>query len=255
MPLLPDRRVRVVSVGISVTDLDAACERVLAWAAEGASRYVTLTNVHMVMEAHDSPEFREIVSRADLVLPDGMPTVWAQRLLGQHDASRIPGPLFTEFLLAASAAAGTPVALFGGSEETLAALVARARVSWPTLRIAAAIAPPFRPPTEEEDRDHVRRLVESGARIVLVGIGCPKQERWMAAHVGRIPAVMLGVGQAFDILSGAKRDAPGWMQATGLGWLFRLIQEPRRLWRRYAVNNPRFLALLLVQWLRARAVR
>jgi N-acetylglucosaminyldiphosphoundecaprenol N-acetyl-beta-D-mannosaminyltransferase len=243
-------RVRVVSVGISAVDLDAATARILAWAGERAGRYVTLTNVHMVMEAHDAPAFAEVVNGADLVLPDGMPTVWAQRALGRRDASRVPGPALTGRLLAEAARRGIPVALYGGSEEVLAQLVARAEARWPGLRIALAIAPPFRPLTDEEDREDTRRLAASGAGMVLVGLGCPKQERWMAAHVARIPAVLIGVGQAFDILGGARRDAPGWMQAAGLGWLFRLGQEPGRLWRRYLVHNPRFLALLAAQWVR-----
>jgi N-acetylglucosaminyldiphosphoundecaprenol N-acetyl-beta-D-mannosaminyltransferase len=206
----------------------------------------------MVMEAYDSAPFREIVNRADLVLPDGMPTVWAQRLLGHAGASRVPGPQLTEELLGRAAARGVPVGLYGGSEESLRTFVDTARARWPGLNVAIAIAPPFRALTEDEDRDYTRQIAESGARIVLVGIGCPKQERWMAEHVDRIPAVMLGVGQAFDILGGLKDDAPRWMQAAGFGWLFRLIQEPRRLWRRYAVNNPRFVSLLLLQWVRRR---
>jgi N-acetylglucosaminyldiphosphoundecaprenol N-acetyl-beta-D-mannosaminyltransferase len=246
------RRTRVVSFDIAVTTLERATNQVLAWSSDRIGRYVCAANVHMVMEAHDSPEFRGIVSTADLVLPDGMPTVWAQRLLGHPEAARVPGPQLTERLLESAAASDTPVALYGGSASSLGAFVEKARHRWPALRIAAAIAPPFRPLAENEDAEHTRRLVESGARIVFVGIGCPKQERWMAEHVGRIPAVLLGVGQAFDILSGSKRDAPRWMQEAGLGWLFRLIQEPRRLWRRYALHNPRFVGLLSAQWLRAR---
>lgn len=240
-------RVHVISVGITLTSLRDAGETVLSWAAERIGRYVTLTNVHMVMEAHDSPAFREVVNGADLVLPDGMPTVWAQHLLGHANASRVPGPQLTEHVLGRAAALGVPVGLYGGSDHVLRRLIAAARKRWPALNVVVAIAPPFRPLTLEEDREYTRRIVESGARIVLVGIGCPKQEQWMAEHVDRIPAVMLGVGQAFDILGGVKRDAPRWMQSAGLGWLFRLAREPRRLWRRYALHNPRFVALLMAQ--------
>jgi N-acetylglucosaminyldiphosphoundecaprenol N-acetyl-beta-D-mannosaminyltransferase len=184
-----------------------------------------------------------------------MPLVWAQRWLGHPEAARVFGPGLTELVLARAAEEGSPVAFFGGSPESLQKLRDAALVRWPKLRIVAAIAPPFRPITAKEDEEHTRQIVASGAVILFVGIGCPKQERWMAEHVARIPCVMLGVGQAFDILSGDKRDAPRWMQRSGLGWLFRLVKEPRRLWRRYARHNPRFLGLLAAQIVRARLAR
>jgi N-acetylglucosaminyldiphosphoundecaprenol N-acetyl-beta-D-mannosaminyltransferase len=243
-------RVHVVALGVSVIDLGSAVERVLQWSALHASRYLCLANVHMVMESFDTPAFAALVNGADLVLSDGMPLVWAQRLLGQREASRVPGPELTETVLDRAARVGIPVGFYGGSPETLAKLLGSVRSRWPDLHVAVSIAPPFRPLTPEEDAEYTRRIAESGARVLFVGIGCPKQERWMAEHVERVPCVMLGVGQAFDLLSGTKRDAPRWMQAAGLGWLFRLSREPRRLWRRYAANNPRFLALLFVQWVR-----
>jgi N-acetylglucosaminyldiphosphoundecaprenol N-acetyl-beta-D-mannosaminyltransferase len=248
----PPARVRVVSLDLCVADLASAAGRILAWSGERRGRYVCAANVHMVMEAHDAPDFQELVNRADLVVSDGMPLVWAQRLLGHPGAGRIFGPHLAVEVLERAASLGVPVAFYGGTGALLDALRGRLAARWPALRVVAAIAPPFRPPTPEEDEDHVRQLVESGARIVLVGLGCPKQERWMAAHAGRIPAVLMGVGLAFEILAGLRREPPGIMQRTGLGWLYRLAHEPRRLWRRYARHNPRFVLLLLRDWLRHR---
>jgi len=222
---------------------------VLEWSAERVGRYVCLANVHMAMEAFDDPAFRAIVERADLVLPDGMPLVWAQRLLGHGEASRVFGPDLMERVLERAAALGVPVGFYGGSPELLQKLREVASVRWPRLRIAAAIAPPFRALTPEEDLEHTRAIDGSGARVLFVGIGCPRQEQWMSQHVGRVSCPMLGVGQAFDLVTGVKRNPPRWMHDAGLGWVYRLVHEPRRLWRRYAANNPRFLFLFLAQWL------
>jgi len=249
-----DRRVPVVGLGISLLTLDAATEQVLQWSAEPVGRYVCAANVHMVMEAHDSPAFRDVVSAAGLVLPDGMPLVFAQRLLGHRGASRARGVEITERLLERAALAGVPVAFYGGTPRTQGLLLEAARRRFPGLRVAAAISPPFRAATPEEDERDVRAIVDSGARILLVGIGCPRQERWMAAHVARLACVMVGVGQAFDLLAGVVDEAPRWMHGLGLSWLHRLAQEPRRLFWRYARHNPRFVALLALQVLRHRLV-
>jgi N-acetylglucosaminyldiphosphoundecaprenol N-acetyl-beta-D-mannosaminyltransferase len=179
-----------------------------------------------------------------------MPLVFAQRLLGHRGAARARGVELTERLLERAARQGVPVAFYGGTSRTQALLLEAARRRYPGLRVAAAISPPFRAPTPEEDEADVRAIVASGARILLVGIGCPKQERWMADHASRLPCVMVGVGQAFDLLAGVVNEAPRWMHGLGLSWLHRLAQEPRRLFWRYARHNPRFLGLLLAQVLR-----
>jgi len=245
-------RVPVVGLGISLLTLESATDRVVRWAQERTGRYVCAANVHMVMEAHDKPAFRDVVRGADLVLPDGMPLVFAQRLLGHAAASRARGVEITERLLDRAASGGIPVAFYGGTPATQDRLIAAAQARFPGLRVAVAISPPFRPATPEEDAADVRLLIDSGARIVFVGIGCPKQEQWMAAHVGRLPCVLLGVGQAFDLLAGVVQEAPRWMHGLGLSWLHRLAQEPRRLFWRYAKHNPRFLAFLLLQVVRRR---
>ena len=142
-----------------------------------------------------------------------------------------------------------PIGLYGGTPESLERFVRVLKGHFPSLQVACQISPPFRALSLEEDEEVVNQLVASGARILLVSLGCPKQERWMAAHKGRIPAVMLGVGAAIDFHTGRVRQAPRWAQTVGLEWAFRLMLEPQRLWRRYAKHNPRFVMLLALQLL------
>jgi N-acetylglucosaminyldiphosphoundecaprenol N-acetyl-beta-D-mannosaminyltransferase len=193
-----------------------------------------------------------IVNGAALVTPDGMPLVWGLRQLGIEEAARVYGPTLTLHLCEAAARSGVPVALYGGTDESLAAFTAFLHDRFPGMRVVCGIAPPFRPLTTDEDDAYTREIVASGARILFVGIGCPKQERWMAEHTRKIPAVMLGVGAAFDFHSGRVRQAPALMQRMGIEWLFRLCIEPRRLLKRYLKHNPRFVVLFGSQLLRAK---
>jgi N-acetylglucosaminyldiphosphoundecaprenol N-acetyl-beta-D-mannosaminyltransferase len=245
----------IVGMRVDASDYDDAAERVLGWARTGDSRYVCVGTVHMAMEANDDSSFREVVNGADLVTSDGMPLVWGLRLLGVPGATRVYGPLLTPAVCRAAAREGIPVGFHGATWEVLERLMARVRTDHPGLRIAYAWSPPFRPATEEEDERQAEAIAASGCRILFVGLGCPKQERWMAKMRGRIPAVMIGVGAAFDFLAGTKRQAPRWMQAAGLEWVFRLAAEPRRLWRRYLRNNPRFVYLFSRQLIAERFIR
>ncbi len=221
--------------------------RVIGWAKRGESRYICVANTHMVMESHDDPSFRRAVNAADLVTSDGMPLVWALRRMGIRGQDRVAGPELTLEVCRAAAEAQVPVGFHGGSPETLRVLAATVRQRYPSLPVAYAEAPPFRPLTLAEQTAAVSTINASGARILFVGLGCPKQERWMVAHRGRVNAVMLGVGNVFDVLSGRVPMAPKWIRSSGLEWLFRLLMEPRRLWRRYAKHNPRFAVLLTLQ--------
>jgi N-acetylglucosaminyldiphosphoundecaprenol N-acetyl-beta-D-mannosaminyltransferase len=241
---------RVVGMRVDPLTYGTAVRSVVAAAREARSSYVCVANVHMVMEAYDDPSFEQIVANALLVTPDGQPLVWALGALGNRGVERVYGPTLTLHVCAAAEREALPIALYGGTEQSLDSFTAFLAERYPALRVVCRIAPPFRPPTPDEDAADTRRLAESGARIVLVGIGCPKQERWMAAHKGRIPAVMLGVGAAFDFHSGRVRQAPAALQRVGLEWAFRLVMEPRRLWKRYLRHNPRFVALFIVQWMR-----
>jgi N-acetylglucosaminyldiphosphoundecaprenol N-acetyl-beta-D-mannosaminyltransferase len=229
-----------------------AVTQVLDWALRRESRSVCFATVHMVMEAFDSPGYRAMINAADLVAPDGMPLVWALRTLGVGAAARVYGPDLTATLLAEAERRNIPVGFYGGSPAVLARLVERVRRCFPAIDIVFEHSPPFRELSLDERALEVAALRESGVGLLFVGLGCPKQERWMAEHSRHLPAVLLGVGAAFDFLSGVKPQAPRWMMAAGLEWLFRLLTEPRRLWLRYLKQNPRFLTHFTLQLLRAR---
>ncbi|MEZ5403260.1 MAG: WecB/TagA/CpsF family glycosyltransferase [Bryobacteraceae bacterium] len=232
---------------VDPTSYDDASERVLDWVRSDTPAYVCVSTVHMVMEAYDEPSYQRAVNRANLVTPDGVPLVWCLRMLGNSAASRVYGPDLTPRLLEEAAAHLIPVGFYGGAPAVVDKLVATVKRDFPGVEVAYAESPPFRPLSPEEDEAVVRRIRESGARILFVGLGCPKQERWMASHCHRLNTVMLGVGAAFDFLTGAKPQAPRWMMRAGLEWLFRLVTEPRRLWLRYLKHNPRFVLLFAMQ--------
>ena len=242
----------VLGMRVDATSYEDASRRVARWAVEGRSSYVCVSNVHMVMETFDTPAFRGVVNGADLVTPDGKPLVWALRGLGVGDASQVRGADLVTSVIERAAREGIPVGLYGGTPGSLGDFARTMEARFPALRIACRISPPFRPLTPEEDEAVTREISSSGARVLLVGIGCPKQERWMAEHRGRIPAVMLGVGAAFDFHSGRVSQAPRWMQVAGLEWVYRLMMDPRRLWKRYARHNPRFMGLFALQLLGAK---
>jgi N-acetylglucosaminyldiphosphoundecaprenol N-acetyl-beta-D-mannosaminyltransferase len=239
----------VLGMRVDATSYEDASRRVIRWAREGKSSYVCVASVHMVMEAFDSEAFRQVVNGADLVTPDGRPLVWALGSLGIRSPSQVRGTDLTMHVVERAARENVPIALYGGTPDVLESFVRVLREHYPKVPVVCQIAPPFRPLTPEEDEAMTREIADSGARIVFVGIGCPKQEKWMEAHKERIPAVMLGVGAAFDFHAGRVRQAPRWMQAAGLEWMFRLAMDPRRLWKRYARHNPRFVGLFLVQLL------
>jgi N-acetylglucosaminyldiphosphoundecaprenol N-acetyl-beta-D-mannosaminyltransferase len=239
----------ILGLPVQAADYDSVVGQVLDWARAGESRYVLLTTVYSVMLAHDSAEFREAAIAADLAAADGMPLVWGLRRLGLKEATQVAGPDLMPLLLEAASQRGLPVGFYGARPEVLDTLVQRVRERFPDLKVAYAYSPPFRPLSAEEDREVTRRIRESGARILFVGLGTPKQDLWMAAHRGVIPAVMLGVGQAFDLLAGNKRRAPAWMTRCGLEWFFRLLAEPKRLAQRYLRHNPRFLFYFTLQLL------
>jgi N-acetylglucosaminyldiphosphoundecaprenol N-acetyl-beta-D-mannosaminyltransferase len=251
-PAAPVEARRILGTRVDATSYGHAADAVLGWAGAGESRYVCVATVNNLIEAYDDPAYRQVMEDADLVTPDGMPLVWALRLLGVAGASRVYGPDLTPVLCERAATGGVPVGFYGSTPEVLGDLTANLARRHPRLRVVYAVSPPFRPLTAAEDAEMVARVNASGARLLFVGLGAPKQERWMADHQGRIEAVMLGVGAAFDFLAGRKRQAPAALQRLGLEWLFRLASEPRRLWRRYLYRNPRFVALFGAELVRRR---
>lgn len=238
---------RILGMRIDRTSYIASTKRIIQWAREGRSAMICLGNVHMVMTSYMEPSFADALEDADLVTHDGMPLVWALRLLGHTGLERVYGPHLMTFVCQAAAKRGIAIGLYGGSPSVLADLATALQKRHPGLKIPFQVSPPFRPTTKEEDDESLRTLRASGARILFVGIGCPKQELWIHKNRRRFTGPMLGVGQAFDIHSGHVRMAPRWLQNIGMEWAYRLCTEPRRLWRRYLRNNPQFLILIIMQ--------
>ncbi|HZX26993.1 MAG TPA: WecB/TagA/CpsF family glycosyltransferase [Telluria sp.] len=239
---MPRETVPVLGTRIDALAWNEAVERIAGWASRRESRYVALCNVHSVVTARRERAFHAVLQLADMCAPDGAPVAWTVGRLRRRPQERINGPDLTLCLMARAARDGLRVYLYGATPDTLAAFARTLRARWPDLQLAGMYAPPFRALSAQEDADITNRIVQSGAQLVLVGLGCPKQERWMAAHCGRIPAVMLGVGAAFDYHAGTLKRAPLWWQQHGLEWFYRLLMEPRRLARRYLVTNTLFLA-------------
>ncbi len=237
------RTVPVLGMPIDVLDWETAIGRINQWAGAKESRYVCICNVHSCVIAGQDPDLGRSVVNADIATPDGAPVAWMVRRLGFPNQRRINGPDLMWRYCEQAAISGEAIYLYGGTPETLGMLQHQLEEAFPTLHIAGTWSPPFRALTKEEDEADVARINASGARIVWVGLGCPKQELWMAAHRGRVQAVMIGVGAAFDYHARIIKRAPRWMQDAGLEWLHRLFGEPRRLWRRYLVTNTLFLVL------------
>lgn len=235
------RRVQVLDCPIDALGWADLLARIDDWVVRRESRYICFCNVHSVVTARRCREFRRAIEEADTAAADGWPIAWRLRRCGHPQQERINGPDLMWRYLERAAGNGTPVYFYGASDATLARLIARVRAAIPALEIAGATAPPFRALSAREERQAVTRITASGAQVVFVGLGCPKQELWMARQRGALPAVMLGVGAAFDYHAGTIERAPHWMQLNGLEWLYRLWREPRRLWRRYLVSNARYL--------------
>ncbi len=242
---MPYPRVDVLGVGVSAITMAEAVGEIGRWIEEGERHYVCVTGVHGVMESQRDAELRVIHNASGLTTPDGMPMVWAGRWAGAS-IERVYGP---DLLLAVSEVAagrGWTSYFYGGANGVADLLATRLEERFPGMRVVGTHSPPFRPLTPEESAEDVARINDSGADIVWVGLSTPKQERWMAAHRGQLLAsALVGVGAAFDIHAGTLPQAPTWMQRSGLEWLFRLCKEPRRLWRRYLYNNPRFVLGIL----------
>ena len=231
---------RVLGAQIDALSWDDAMSRLLGWAYARESHYVTICNVHVVVSASRDAAYREIINGSDMATPDGAPVAWMLRRQGFAGQPRISGPDLMWALCERAEAEYIPIYCYGSTDSTLALLEDRLRAAFPGLRVMME-SPPFRALTPEEDVAAVDRINTSGAGIVFVGLGCPKQERWMAEHRGRIDAVMIGVGAAFDFHAGTVQRAPAWMRDNGLEWLHRLLSEPGRLWKRYLVTNTLFI--------------
>jgi N-acetylglucosaminyldiphosphoundecaprenol N-acetyl-beta-D-mannosaminyltransferase len=252
---VPPRSVEVLGIPLALTDYERTMDWMDATIASRGRGYVCVAAVHTVMVCREDPELREAVLNSDLTVPDGQPLVWAMNALGHDLSSRVYGPELMERYCERSALTGARIFLYGGRNQgALVQLALNLRRRFPGVKIVGGYSPPYRDLTAEEEQAIVDEINHSKADVVWVGIGVPKQEKWMAAFRDRLEApVLVGVGAAFDFHAGLVPQAPDWMQRTALEWAYRLAHEPRRLWKRYAKYNPAFVAAFVSQYLRSRS--
>lgn len=242
-------KLNLLSLNISTGTYTSITDRILSLAKSKTSSYTCVANVHMVVEAHKNKQFADIVNAADITTPDGQPITWGLRLMHSQEQERVAGMDLLPSLIEGAAEQNIPVFFLGGTEKMLEYTRNFINEQYPNVTIAGTFSPPFRTLTYSEEEEIVRTINNSGAGLVLVAMGCPKQERWMASMKGRIQACMVGIGGALPVMIGQQKRAPLWMQNAGLEWAYRLQQEPRRLFKRYAVTNTTFIWLLVRQYL------
>ena len=236
------KRVNVLGVGISVLNLQSALTTIAAAVRERRKGYLCITGVHGVMEAQDDPAFKNILNAALLCTPDGMPMVWAGKLAGHREMGRVYGPDLMLDVCAWSETSGAKHFFYGGADGVAELLARQLQEKFPRLKIAGTYTPPFRRLTANEEKQLAAQITAAAPDILWVGLSTPKQEKFMAEYLPKLDVtLMVGVGAAFDFHSGRVRQAPRWMQRSGLEWFYRLCSEPRRLGKRYLRNNPLFL--------------
>ena len=234
----------VLGIPITATTLDKAAATIISWKGDDTGRAVGVRDVASIMAMRADPALLAVSRRTAMNVPDGMPLVWIGKRRG-HDVERTCGPDLMEKLLLETAGSELRHFFFGGKPGVAELLAKRFCARSRGIEIVGTYSPPFREMNEEEDAQIVQMIRDSGADIVWVGISSPKQDLWMDEHLGKLPVTMVGVGAAFDFHAGMVRRAPKWAQRAGLEWLFRLVSEPRRLWRRYLILAPKFVFLLI----------
>lgn len=239
----------IIGSKISALSMEQCKAMIFDLASCRESSSVCICNVHSVVTARQNQDLRRAINSAAIATPDGMPLAWVLRRCGVAGQERISGPDLMPALLQEAGPRGVGVFFYGSSQETLDRLVTSVEGGYTGIRVVGSYSPPFRPLTAYETDEVVKRINDSGAGLVFVGLGCPKQEVWMHEVSPRIQGVLIGVGAAFDFLAGTKKRAPGWMQRTGLEWAFRLCQEPRRLFVRYFSTNTKFVFHMAMDWI------
>ncbi|MDM8529157.1 WecB/TagA/CpsF family glycosyltransferase [Anaerolineales bacterium HSG24] len=239
-------RVNILGVGIHAITMTDALQQITRWIDQQARAYVSVCTVHTVMECQHNQQMRQAVNQADMATPDGMPLVWLGRQKSGQPVSRVYGPDLMLALCALSVEHGYRHFFYGGASGVPQQLARTMQNRFPGLQVAGAYSPPFRPLTAAEDEQMIKIINHAAPDIIWVGLGTPKQDLWMAVQRVKLTApVLIGVGAAFNIHTGQLRQAPKWMQQNGLEWLFRLSQEPSRLWYRYLIYNPLFVLKVL----------
>lgn len=241
--------IKIIESLVTTLKFNEQIKLILDWSKQNIAKYVCIANTHMLVEAYKDSGFANVLNRADLVTADGMPLVWMMKLLGISRPDRVAG--MDVFLSICQEAQQQDVSVFflGSEPSILRAIETRLKREFPSLKVAALEPLPFRPLKTAEDVAVVDKINRSGAGIVFISLGCPKQEKWMYEHKDNVQAVMLGLGAVFPIYAGLKKPAPEWMRQSGLEWLHRLAQEPQRLWNRYFTTIPLFLWLSFKQLL------
>ena len=252
-PVPKRTRENVLGVPVDILSWTDALDCIFAWARRRESRAVCICNVHSIVTARENPAHAHALKSADMATPDGAPVAWMLRKKGHSHQERISGPDLMWACCRRASEAGIEMFLYGGTLTTLRTLEHRLRKDFPGINIVGTFSPPFRALSAEEDAAIVEMINQSGARIIWVGLGCPKQEAWMHAHQGHVNGVMVGVGAAFDFHAGIVKRAPLWMQRHYLEWLHRLLQDPRRLATRYIVGNSIFMMAVLLDFLSPRS--
>jgi N-acetylglucosaminyldiphosphoundecaprenol N-acetyl-beta-D-mannosaminyltransferase len=247
--MLPElARVNILGVGVTALNMRSALEETEALLDQGKQGYVCITGVHGVIEAQDDEEFRKILNGSFLTTPDGMPTVWLGHLNGFRDMTRVYGPDYMLAVCERSVEKGYRHFFYGGREGVAEQLKEALTRKFPGLQVVGTYTPPFRALNAQEEEGLRLQIERCVPDVLWCGLSTPKQERFMDAYKGRLPVkLMVGVGAAFDLLSGNLDEAPDWMKRNGLQWFYRLVKEPKRLWRRYLINNPRFVYLVFLQ--------
>jgi N-acetylglucosaminyldiphosphoundecaprenol N-acetyl-beta-D-mannosaminyltransferase len=236
----------VIGFPVSCTPFDDQIECMVNWAGDRLSKIVCVANVHMLIEGYRT-DLKSVLHNADLLTPDGMPLVWMLRFMGAKNPDRVAGLDILKATCKSAQQKGISVLFLGSRYHILERIRNQLKIDFPNLKVAGLEPLPFRPLTSEEDHELIQKINDSGAGIVFVSLGCPKQEYWMHQHRDRIQAVMIGLGGAFSVYAGIHKRAPLWIQNLGCEWLFRLIQEPRRLWKRYFSTIPHFMLLAFKQ--------
>jgi len=249
------QRQQLMHFRISMGSYSSFVHNIMALARQRVSANVCVANVHMFIEAYQDKELEGVINNADIVTPDGKPLAWGLRLLLGIKQDRVAGMDLLPDLLQQLAAHQMPVYFYGGTSELLNATENYLGNKYPSLKIAGLYSPPFRKLTRGEEDEVITSINLSGAHVVFVVLGCPKQEKWMASMKGKIHAVMIGIGGALPVMAGLQKRAPAWMQNAGLEWFFRLMQEPGRLLKRYAITNSLFVYLLLKEYMAIRVFK
>lgn len=241
------KRVNILGIGVSAINMTQTIALVRGWIENKERIYITVSPTHTIMDCHENPELRGIVNRSALVTPDGMAVVWLLRGKGHKKVSRVYGPDLVQALCDVSQNTGWQHYFYGGQSGTCTQLVEELMKHYPALQVAGSFEPPYRAIEDSIEEKEIRQINESHADIVWIGLGSPKQEYWMSSNRERLKApVLIGVGAAFDFLSGEKQQAPRWVQRSGFEWFYRLLQEPKRMWGRYK-KYPLFCWLVLRQ--------